>query len=498
MMTFDPELIPFSGVYKVNKATSTFKDGMFKQRLEILRMPGQILDKNIKPSDPNDSKLTLPSTLNQVIPDTTRASAPSQRLDSSTAMEQLERGLPSPGLPGELSNFTAATGGLGGLSPGMLIQSPGRILKNGQLTAASSIIGQPLPTDISSNIRLNSSGLASVNQTGLGTAALLTVATGLVTKTIPSSKAVGALATAVGAGALAMALSKPNKGSGIGEGATQFLPTAVSDPTGNDIKFGSTIDPTKIASDTVNNIGGAFNELGSSAVNIASNLGKGVSGLVKDVGSKVSSLLGSSSDPKALGANVGLDVAQLSGLGAGLQSKALSQIANFGSNTPKNVNLGQAVDNGVVLDYISPSKVANIPPVAPYTKAPIAGVDTAYVNEVAAKGGATGLANLYGVTSVKELSGNILPSGVLNSALQNIPTSQINPFLNVPGQFNAVDLNSVKDKFASAQSLTSGITGQLPVVDQGLLGTVSAKFGSSSAGQSPLAKLINGTTTLET
>ena len=492
MMIFDPELIPFSGVYKVNKVGSSFKDGNFKQRLEILRIPGQILDQDIKPSDPADANFTRPAPGNQVVPDATRAENPSQRLDSSTALEQLDRGLPSPGLPGELSNFTAATGGLGGSTAGMLMQTPGRVLKSGALAAGSSIIGQPLPTDIASNIRLNSSGLGAINQTGLGSAALIALASNVITGNIPAPRAVGIVATAIGGLAISSVLNKSNKGSGIGEGATVKLPGVALDPTALDVKFGSTIDPTRLADGSVNSILGGTKELGAAAVGIVSSLGTKISPFAKDIGSKIAAFGGSAADPQAIGAQVGLDVSQLSGLSGQYQSKALNQIASFGNNTPEGVNLAQAADAGVVLDYISPSKIQNIPPTTPYSTAPAPGVDIAYVNEVAAKGGATAVANLYGVSNVKGISGNLLPAGVVASALASIPTSQINPFSNITGQFNAVDVNSIKDKAASAQSQLSGLTGSIPILDKNLVGSVSAKFGSS-ASASPLNKLINGT-----
>lgn len=491
MMIFDPELIPFSGVYKVNKASSSFKDGNFKQRLEILRIPGQILDQDIKPSDPATANITRPSLNNQVIPDTTRSLNPSQRLDSSTAMEQLDRGLPSPGLPGELSNFTAATGGLGGSTVGMLMQSPGRVLKSGALSAGSSIIGQSLPSDISSNIRLSSAGIANINQTGLSSAALLAVATNVLTGNLPAPRAVGALAVAIGGTAIASALNKSNQGSGIGEGATVKLPGVTFNPTGIDIKFGSTIDPTKIASDTVNNVVGASKELGTAAVGIVNSLGTGVSTFAKDIGSKISAFAGTPADPKAIAAQVGLDSSQMSGLGNQYQSKILNQIASFGNNTPEGVNLSQAANAGVVLDYISPSKIQNIPPTTPYSVAPTAPVDIAYVREVAAKGGATAVANLYGVNSVKELSGNLIPADVLAATLNNIPGSQINPYAtNMINQLNPVDINSLKDKFGTAGFQVSQLTGKLPILDKNLVGSVSAKYGSS-AGVSPLDKLVN-------
>jgi hypothetical protein len=372
------------------------------------------------------------------------------------------------------------------------MQTPGRVLKSGALAAGSSIIGQPLPTDIASNIRLNSSGLGAINQTGLGSAALIALASNVITGNIPAPRAVGAVATAIGSIAIASALNKPNIGSGIGEGATIKLPGVALDPTALDVKFGSTIDPTKLATGAVDSILGGTKELGAAAVGIVSSLGTKISPFAKDIGSKISAFGGSAADPQAIGAQVGLDVSQLSGLSGQYQSKALNQIASFGNNTPEGVNLAQAADVGVVLDYISPSKIQNIPPTTPYSTAPAPGVDIAYVNEVAAKGGATAVANLYGVSNVKGISGNLLPAGVVASALASIPTSQINPFSNITGQFNAVDINAIKDKTASVQSQLSGLTGSIPIPDKNLVGSVSAKFGSS-ASASPLNKLINGT-----
>jgi hypothetical protein len=491
MMDFSPKLVPFSGVYRIIKATSTFKNGEFKQRLEILRLPGQILDLNAQESDPADRVITVPNSLNRVSPDTTRAFNPSQRLDSSTALEQLNRGLPSPGLPGALSNFTAATGGLGGQAGALLMQNPGRVLKTGALAAGSSVIGQALPTDISSNIRLNSSGLANINQTGLGSAALIAVATNVLTGNIPAKRAVTTVAGTIAGAALVNALKKPNVGSGIGEGATNVLSKAVTDsPTAQDIKFGTTINPSKIASDTVNSVVGATKELGTAAIGAVNSLGKEVSGFVKGVGEKISSFNSSPADPKAIGAQVGLDVSKLSGLSPDFQSKALNQIASFSKNLPPDVNLNQAASAGVVLDYLSPSKIKNIPPTAPYSTAPAAPVDVAYLTQVAAKGGATAVANLYGVTSIKDLSGNLVPSDVLSSTLKSLPPGQVNPFANLSGQFNAIDANVLKDKFGTAGSQLSQLTGKVPVLDKNIAGAVSSKYGSS-AGPSPLDKLVN-------
>ena len=46
LLQFDSKLVPFSGVFRVISVNSTFKDGLFEQRLQLLRVPGQPIDTN--------------------------------------------------------------------------------------------------------------------------------------------------------------------------------------------------------------------------------------------------------------------------------------------------------------------------------------------------------------------------------------------------------------------------------------------------------------------
>ena len=491
MMKFDPKLIPFSGVYSVQKAASTFKNGEFKQRLEIIRIPGQILDLNITPTDPNDLKIVSVDPQNSVIPDTTRAESPSQRIDSSTVMEQLNRGLPSPGLPDELSNFTDATGGLGGSDMGLLVETPGLTLRASDLASGALDIGNPLPTDILSNIRLSSAGLGNITQTNLGSGASLSAATNIISGNTPSPYSINNLASSINSNNITNALKISNIGSGIGEGATLKLPSTITDPTGVDVKFGSNIDSTKLNSTSITNLVGSNKELGTSALGVVNGLGGKVGSLVGGIGDKIALFGGSPSDPNAIGARVGLDVSKLSGLGSGLQSKVLGQIGSIGKNLPAGVNLNQSAAAGVVLDYISPSKMQNIPPSPPYATAPSVEPDMTYVKEVTAKRGTIGLANLYGVSDVKNISGSVLPPDLVNSALASAPSYQSNPFSNLTGNFNSVDVSVATDKLASAKSQLSGLAGNTSILGQRLAGTVSSQFGSASNGASPLDKLVS-------
>lgn len=57
LLEFNSTLVPFSGVFRVISVISTFKDGLFEQRLQLLRVPGQPIDTN-QPVDQNISPVT--------------------------------------------------------------------------------------------------------------------------------------------------------------------------------------------------------------------------------------------------------------------------------------------------------------------------------------------------------------------------------------------------------------------------------------------------------
>ena len=493
MMYFDAKRVPFSGVYQVTNVVSSFKEGMFKQRLNIIRVPGQILDHNLKPSDPADRLKLSPALEDQTVPNTSRELAPSQRLDSQSGFNQLNRGLPSPGLPGEGSNFTGAPGGLGGMMGPVMNQTYGLVSRSGALMAGSSVIGQPLPTDVASNIRLNSSGLGAIAQNSLATSALVAVAANVLTGNLPLKRAAGVVAGAVAGAAIASAIKKPNLGSGIGAGATLSIPSPSSlpsSPTANDIKFGATIDATSLPAGSVNNISGVVGQIGSAAMDTVTGIGKGVGDLVRGVGDKISALTASPSDPEGIGAKTGIDVSKLSGLAPGLQSNVLGQIKSLVSNVPPNVNLNQSIASGVNIGNMTAAQINNLPPTAPYTTAPKPEVESSYVNQVVARGGIPALENLYAVNNINKLSTNMIPPDTVNAALAALPSGLKNPLQNISGRFNLNDAVSIRDKINSSQQQLNGLTGQGNIFDAGLSGSMNVNFGSLTSGQSPLDKLV--------
>lgn len=490
-MFFDANRVPFSGVYMITTVNHSFKEGMFKQKLNVVRMPGQILDYNVAPTDISKSLSNKPAPYDQVIPDATRAQSPSQRMDASTALSQVGRAIPTPGLPGVLSNFTAATGGLGGQAASLMSQTPG--LGN-ILSAGSAAIGKSLPTDLASNIRLGVSGLtdlAKSNIGNIGTAALYAVAANVVTGNLPSKRAIGVLAGAAAGSLISSALQKPNIGSGIGEGATVKVSPLSSlplDPTALDIKAGANISDVSL---TVGSVVDSAKAIGSKALDAVNGIGKDVGAFANGIGDKVKALAGSTADPAAIGASLGINTSALSGLSPNFSSKVLGQAKDLVSKIPSDVNLGQAVSAGLVLDYIPSAKIPNIPATAPYNTAPLPAVDNNYVNQVVAKGGLLALENLYGVNSASKLSSNLVPQDLIAAAVSKLPPGMSTNLTALAGNLNKVDVGAYKDKLQSASSLVSGATGKSLIPDNLTPGSVAAKFGSVSVGSSPLDKLVN-------
>lgn len=69
LMTFD-KVVEYSGIYKVIKAQSSFKEGAFKQHITMIRMPGQIEDEKAPPPKPAPLLASIPSPASSLKADT--------------------------------------------------------------------------------------------------------------------------------------------------------------------------------------------------------------------------------------------------------------------------------------------------------------------------------------------------------------------------------------------------------------------------------------------
>lgn len=408
MMRFNANKVPFSGIYQVISAVSMFQDGQFKQRLNIIRLPGQVIGDTSPVSNIQDKFTTSAKSIDQSSPDTTTADNPSARPTSANALLQLGRGIVSPGLPGALSNFTAAVGGIGSSVNSLLNQVSGAVSGGiNQLTSAASSLGGIVPggvDQLASGIRLQASGLInSVQQQATSTIGGLTSA---------ANSAIGA----------------------------------------------------------VTNV--------SSVANFAS-----------DIQNKISAITsGIPTDPFAIASKFGINAAQLSGLSTDLQSKVLAQAEELNKLIPSHVDISRAIDQGIVLNYIPSGKLANLPAIAPLSTAPIAAVDTQFLNQLVKEGGPQALANAYGVSDISKISSSILSPSLTSGILSAIPSSISNPLAGGLSAINGVA--SISNSLSSGLStLASGAS----VINnaQNLATSVTAQFGSVSKATSPLATLIS-------
>ena len=170
------KVVPFSGYYKVLNVTSTFKEGVFKQVLSIIRIPGQ-LDQN--------SPSTIVATDVTSVVDTTAKAGDSVQADSTKATDS-----PPPGSSVSQFLLADATANLPGVS-GLKIGSITGLV--GGLTGAA--------TSLASGLRLSASGLK------LGSTDL-SVSSSPYSLTVPSvtgltSNLTGRLTSAVTAGTTA-------------------------------------------------------------------------------------------------------------------------------------------------------------------------------------------------------------------------------------------------------------------------------------------------------
>lgn len=479
---FDSKKLPFSGVYRVLKATSTFNDGVFKQRLEIMRVPGQILSGEVEPTKLETLDIQTPKPGDTTVADTTVSSNVGQRPSETDIVKMIGRQIPSSvGLPGSLSQLTGAFGMLSGADQ-TVKTTINSILNNGigAVNSTLNVFGPINTSQLSTNLRLASSGLPNSVQSGLQTAATALVAATTVNPTNAVKAATDLISNVKKVGE-----SISVQGSGIGEGATAYVDRVMS---------------TEI---------GAASKFVSNSVNTVAALGKDAAGLLSNASAKIDSLLSNTSnDPKALASKFGINVEQLSGLSENLQSKVLGEIESLAKKIPENVDLVSASAKGLVVSLIPNSKIGNIPATAPDSVAPPAAVDTAFLSELAKSQGTQAVANAFGVSDIKNISSELVPSSSLNSIVDSVKSGIANPLSNLVSNISSVDAAQLAGKLSSVNSQLSGLTTVVQSVESNLSSvnalannitspvtdlskSVTSQFGSVSDKVSPLRKLIS-------
>lgn len=480
---FDSKKLPFSGLYRVIKVTSIFNDGVFKQRLEIMRVPGQILSNEVVPTNPTNLDTVAPKPNDTVVVDTTKSSNVGMRPATQDIMNLIGREIPTTGLPGALSKLTAGVGMLSNLDQ-TLKNKVGSLVSNGinEVNSKLNVFGNTNLTSISSNLRMLQSGLVPALNSGLQSAASAIAAAA----TISPINIVSRASTAISDVSNKIS-SIAVQGSGIGEGASVYINRVSSEVSG----------AASALTSSINN-----------AVGTVAAMGNDASKLISGIGGKVDSLIaGTTTDPQALASKFGLDVSQLSGLSSNLSSKVLGELESLAKQIPDSVNIAVATAKGLALNTIPSIKLPNIPATPPDSTAPSPAPDTVFLEDLAKKQGLQAVANAYGVLDVKKLSSEFVSSSVLNELSANVSKNILNPLSGLASQISALDTAQLRGRLDTAVQQMSAVTGAIQSVESKLgsinsavsevasnasnmAKTVTAKFGSISAATSPLDKLM--------
>jgi hypothetical protein len=110
---------------------------------------------------------------------------------------------------------------------------------------------------------------------------------------------------------------------------------------------------------------------------------------------------------------------------------------------------------------------------------------------VVAAGGAQALANLYGVSSVKNISNSILSKQNVNDALNSTPAGLYNPLKDFRKDVSTTDVGFNSARSLVGKSQVNPLVGATFIRDQNLSNSITSKFGSKTMGQNPIDKLVN-------
>jgi hypothetical protein len=491
---FQSTKVPFSGIYQVTQVASTFRGGNFKQTLSIIRIPGQIFTNDISPTDYKTIQVPYDDPENDVMTISQDDSAPAIRANEFSLLSATGRSFPTPGLPGQISNFISSAGGLGSTVNSLLNQVSGAVTSGiGKLTSAAGVFGGSIPggvDQLASGIRLQTAGLINLSQTNLESVALIGQAANTVQGQFPVINAVKALSSDIATRASNLAQITTFPGSGIGQGATVSLNGLTDSQSSLIAQGGEAVKKLSI-------------DLGSNIEATVARLGNQAAGLVNGVANKVTALTSINSlDATNLAGKFGIDTAQLSGLSPALQSKVLGQLSDLAGKIPPNVDLSAATSRGLVLDYVSGDNLANIPATASTAPAAVSAPDRAFLSTLDSP---RALARAFGVSDVSKISQSLLPTDVLNGLLTNMPATVGNPLAEVSnGMVNAI---ASGDKILSAGQQLSSVTGIRGSVEGvlssvkdtvgstlniggNLSATVTEAFGSKTKGTSPLDRIM--------
>ena len=429
-MYFNSEILPFSGIYKVNEVSTEFNQGVFKQNLDIMRMPGQLIE--AKKVDNTPGFKTTPQPGQQQVKDIAPVGVQSSgSRPNDLQLASLIRGLPGAGAFGSLPNFVnAAGGGIGGLV-GAVTGGLNSIAGVGG--AVQNIVGQvkTIAPQLGINVGSSISGINNIAQ-------------GIRLATSGVSNIVGGVANL----APATVASVNNILGGVLP-TTNSVATLAAGVTNQITAAGGTI--SGLAGSAVANISGQADSLLN---NVKSNITAITAGIPK-------------LDPSGIASSLGIDPSQLSGLDPSIQSKVFGQLQEFQSSIPSNVDLNRFKTQGLVMANLNLNNVGNLPPV----QIDSLGVDTQAALSKISAGSLTagGVANPLSSTNLPGIAGLNQLTNTVGQATSGLTQAlgQVSP-------------TALTDKLTASQASLNNLVGSNLNVSNGLTGLLPAQAGLGS------------------
>ena len=454
------ELAPFSGLYQVIKCHSTFKDGIFKQELKLMRYNGQLEDTNQSEIISQDYK-SVPKSSEALEADTAPATVQKAGVkpNEATLASMIQKGSPLTGLPGNLNKFASDGNFIPGLSDYLSGETAGGTTEAAK--ASAGVLGNALGK------------VVDFAKTG---GSLLAQASGLASGLVPSA---GDLVNKA-SGALGQGVNLINQTAGLGLSVGNNLNGL--DPLSAGVRLGSDVlsgvanvgkgltSPLGDAKDKVSNlfsINGSSLGLDQKSAVINDAISKGISPdlALRSAGSfglnlpKVGEL-----NPGAMMSKLGLDPGKITGL-SGITTDLSSQLKTVLAEVPDDVDIGEAKEQGIVLANLNKQNIKNLPAIAPDIAAPEIEISkTDVIADVKSGLANAEILNQYGLTSaLGELKSNI-PGSLSN--LGNLKSLTSNPLSSVG--------NALSNAIPGVSDFSKSITAQL----------------GSKTGASPLDKIM--------
>lgn len=472
-LEFATEKLPYSGIYRITTLKNNFKGGIFTQALDVLRCPGQIVEAEPEQITPS---ITSPLAGAQITNDSRPLTVLAEGIRESglNFANIINRGLPNPGLPGALSNFSSAilsaedafreVSKIENAAKDLLNQVPGVIGQADQLL--NQIGTDPLGglDPLKDGINLAASAFGEISSTKNLAAAAVTAA-----------------------------------GSSIGNIAN------IAD---------SAVGLANNVADAISSIPG-ITKLPQDVSKLANS---NVAGLVGDIGNTISKIQNAvPQDLTGIASKLGIDPSKLSGLSPALSSKIIDQLQTISDLVPENTNITELDELGVFFDKIGGFQLPNLPAIQPQIPAPEALLDPALDFVINPNGtiagvlnGKTALAALTEINKVTNSIGN-LTSGIEGglgqvtaitdqlSTIQGQVNGVIGDALGVVNQVGSITQNAVSGimpasvglgSVESAVNSVNSIAQTTQNLANSVANTVNVQFGSKQT-ENPLTKLIN-------